>query len=103
MPVPLAGRSIVAWLDRVGARRNDDSRRRAMIDDCLVCRFSIIGTVGCELSDRTANLVQEWRNLRDIASILMGLSGISCTGVHNGYEGDHPWHDGKSLSSRTAF
>ncbi len=37
-----------------------------MIDDCVVCRFSIIGTVGCELSDRTANLVEEWRNLRDI-------------------------------------
>ncbi|NNG72058.1 hypothetical protein HLI18_19635 [Rhizobium laguerreae] len=71
MPVPLAGRSIVAWLDRVGARRNDDSRRRAMIDDCVLCRFSIIGTVGCELSDRTANLVEEWRNLRDIASILI--------------------------------
>lgn len=71
MPVPLAGRSTVAWLDRVGARRNDDSRRRAMIDDCVVCRFSIIGTVGCELSDRTAILVEEWRNLRDIASILI--------------------------------
>ena len=68
MPVPLAARSIVAWLDRVGARRNDDSRRLAMIDDCVVCRFC---TVGCELSDRTANLVEEWRNLRDIASILI--------------------------------
>jgi hypothetical protein len=41
-----------------------------MIDDRVVCRVSIIGTVGCELSDRTANLVEEWRNLRDIASIL---------------------------------
>lgn len=71
MPVQLAGRSIVAWLDRVGARRNDDSRRRAVINDCVVCRFSIIGTVGYELSDRTTNLVEEWRNLRDIASILI--------------------------------
>jgi len=42
-----------------------------MIDDRVVCRVSIIGTVGCELSDRTANLVEEWRNLRDIASILI--------------------------------
>ncbi|MFW8583893.1 IS6 family transposase [Rhizobium beringeri] len=39
----------------------------------------------------------------EVAPGLEGLSGISCTGVHNGYEGDHPWHDGKSLSSRTAF
>jgi len=32
-------------VDHVGARRNDDGRRPAIIDNCVVCRFSVIGTV----------------------------------------------------------
>lgn len=55
------------------ARRNDDSRRRAVIDDCIIGWLSIIGTVGSKLSDRTVNLVEQWRNLGDIAGVLISL------------------------------
>ncbi len=58
MLIPLSGTSIVDWFDRVGARRNDDGRRRVMIDGCVVCRFPVISTVGSKLSHRIANLIE---------------------------------------------
>jgi len=56
--IPSSKRSIVDWFYRVGARRNDDGSRRAVIDDSVVGWLSIIGTVGSKLSDWIANLVE---------------------------------------------
>ncbi|ESX09821.1 hypothetical protein X767_32680 [Mesorhizobium sp. LSJC264A00] len=40
-----------------------------MIEDCVLSWLSILGTIGSKLSDRNANLVEWWLNLRDIASV----------------------------------
>ncbi|TCL87890.1 hypothetical protein C8J38_1306, partial [Rhizobium sp. PP-WC-2G-219] len=54
------------------------------------------------LSERQMSRISPFFPLEHGVPRVEGVSGISCTGVHNGYEGDHPWHDGKSLLFRIA-
>ena len=72
MLVPLAGRAIVAWFERVGTRRNDDCGSSAVIDDGVVGWLSVIGAVGRELSDRSVDMVEQRLHSRGIASVLAG-------------------------------